>query len=1156
LSSNDALPEIPFAISGRGIDITEKITKPLLNVSTNYDRVTGFFSPTALLILIEEFVAVWKSGGAVRLIMGFHDQNNIFDAEVHVANDVIQAVSLALRGQVEEIGKLLSDRDKEVISQLCTVRALQVRLAIPTEKYHRIIKNGKWDNEGPIFHSKFAIFHHEKILTKKQNLFSKIKSYFSNKLEPAIKPQKYQSSNSRLSKGKQFTVVTGSQNDSRTAFTGNVEDAIVHRSAKSNERRFASFFVDRFEDLWWKSEELPEVVLVPFNSEFLKFMDDVTNKGATNSKTSDTNPTEEENSDLRMLTWKKFYENTSSSPIYHPHLFPKVGLLPHQMNVYREILSRWPIRGIIADEVGLGKTIEAGSIIDYCRRFLDLKQICIITPAALVGQWQNEMKTFFDMDFAIYHSTKNQYESLIEELPMQTKHVFADETPELKIISWHYLRSKSVDKLGENLPELLIVDESHNARTSGDGKPTQFLNFLKELRNKIPHILLLTATPYQTKLKDMQDLLELVGLPPEHGISSLEKHVAYISSKSKQTFESDLERVYTTHSSLLNYAPKIHIFNHESLKNLSDIEFPQTKRLSFYAKGRILSIQRELVILCHPTNLLMARNTREQLKQSGYIFPLTHLHGSSIKLSADQIKWFELLESYLCNHHQMVEERAYPTQVSIGFNRNNFRLRVVSSIDAAIATLESREKKLKEVWMVLKKGDTLPGKSDKIDEKKLRVIKSSAELESSYLNEVLVQLKRVFVQKKSVKDPKLAQLELEVKKYLSGKNKILIFSQYTATTKAVMRALSVLGKSHTIGRYDGNAVGIYDYSSSNIISKTKEEMKAALKNGDIEILICSNMASEGLNLQTASVVINVDIPYNPAVLMQRFGRVDRLGQKSSKVHLVNLYYPGTVEDNIFSALARRWDELVAVTGSAPKILDEVYEQAIRNKRGMEIPIDLIINEFTINDNNNTGLESITNSLVVDMDEYLNASPKKWFIEKHAKWMASFGEKVKTEGHEVTIDKQIYSYSPTDNNFLQWSSTSMEEILSHHLQLFEDDGSLDKMDILTVVDENYRNIGIIGRFNSKYYPFHMKNWTHIMEFTLNCHPIQVLGSCYNTWEEAMKEVLVKDQPINHMALKTIYLEPPKIPSIGNLRIGIVLGYIPISESATSSITEEE
>jgi len=106
LSSNDALPEIPFAISGRGIDITEKITKPLLNVSTNYDRVTGFFSPTALLILIEEFVAVWKSGGAVRLIMGFHDQNNIFDAEVHVANDVIQAVSLALRGQVEEIGKV------------------------------------------------------------------------------------------------------------------------------------------------------------------------------------------------------------------------------------------------------------------------------------------------------------------------------------------------------------------------------------------------------------------------------------------------------------------------------------------------------------------------------------------------------------------------------------------------------------------------------------------------------------------------------------------------------------------------------------------------------------------------------------------------------------------------------------------------------------------------------------------------------------------------------------------------------------------------------------------------------------------------------------------------------------------------------------------
>jgi len=1154
LSSNDALPKIPFAISGKGSDITEKITKPLLNVSTNYDRVTGFFSPTALLILIEEFIAVWKSGGSVRLIMGFHDQNNIFDTEVHAANDVIQAVSLALRGQVEEISKLLNDRDKEVISQLCTVRALQVRLAIPTEKYRRITNNGKWDNDGPIFHSKFAIYHHEKILTK--NIFSKIKSLFSNKMEPVIRPQKYQSSNSRLSKGERFTVVTGSQNDSRTAFTGNVEDAVVHRSELSSERRFASFFVDRFEDLWWKSEELPEVVLVPFDSGFLKFMSDVTNKGTTNPKTSDTTPNGEESSDSRMLTWKKFYKNTSSSPIYHPHMFPKVGLLPHQMNVYREILSRWPIRGIIADEVGLGKTIEAGSIIDYCRRFLGLKQICIITPAALVGQWQNEMKTFFDMDFTKYNSAKNQYESSIKELSMETKHVFGDDTPELKIISWHYLRSKSVDKLGENLPELLIVDESHNARTSGDDKPTQFLNFLKELKNKIPHILLLTATPYQTKLKDMQDLLELVGVPPEHDISSLEKHVAYISSKGKSTFESDLERVYTTHSSLLNYVPKNHIIKHESLKILSEFEFPQTKRLSFYASSGLQIIQRELVILCHPTNLLMARNTREQLKESGYVFPLTHLHGSSIKLSADQIKWFELLEHYLCNHHQMVEEQAYPKQVSIGFNRNNFRLRVVSSIDAAIATLESRKKKLEETWMVLKKGDTLPDKSVKIDENKLKVIKRSATLELSYLSEVLVQLKRIFVQKKLVKDPKLAQLELEVKKYLSGKNKILIFSQYTATTKAIMRVLSVLGKSHTIGRYDGNAVGIYDYSSSNIIPKTKEEMEFALKKGDIEILICSNMASEGLNLQAASVVINVDIPYNPAVLMQRFGRVDRLGQKSSEVHLVNLYYPGTVEDNIFSALARRWDELVAVTGSAPKILDAVYEQAIRDKRGMDIPIDLIINEFTIHDNNNPGTELITSSLVVGMNEYLNASPKKWFIEEHANWIDSFGGEVKTEGHEVTIGKQIYSYSPTDNNFLQWSSTSMEEILSDHLQLYVDDGSLDKMDIMAVVDENHRNVGLIGRYNSKYYPFHMNNWKHIMEFTLNCHPIKVLGSCYNTWEEAIKEVLVNDQSIDHTALRTIYSEPPSIPSIGKLIIGKVLGYIPISESATSSVTEEE
>lgn len=1139
LSNSSGFPEVPFAISGKGKEITENITKPLLEASSNYDRVAGYFSPSALKILIEEFAAVWKTGGTIRLIMGFHDQSKIFDEKIHAKKDIKHAVTLALRGHVKEINKHLDNRQKEVISELCSQRAIQVRLAIPPKKYERVLRNKKWDKNGPIFHSKFAVFHREPQQSKK-GVISKIKNAIFGNYRTSKRPSDtWQSANIRIRNGAEFVVVTGSQNDSRTAFEDNIEDALVHRSFEPSERKYASFFVDRFEDLWWKSSEMSDVVLVPFDTEFMELMEKV------------AAPTTSECENPKLLTWDRFYENVSSSPVYHAHMLPNVGLMPHQMNVYQNTLSRWPVRGLIADEVGLGKTIEAGSILDYCHRFLGIKRIAIITPAELRKQWRSEMEMFFNLDFGIYSSGKKMYEFSTKQ-PVPSEQVFATNAPDLQIISWHYLRSKSIQELGEKLPDLLIVDEAHNARSNVNG-PLKLLTLLRELKVKIPHLLLLTATPYQTKLQDMHDLLDLIGLPPEHDLASLEKHVDFVANKHIQDMEFHLDQIHLLHSSLNYLAPKNHIQSFKTLENLSKIDFTVIQNKSEYVNLGFFESPRIPAVKCHPTNLLMSRNTRTQLKNSGYIFPKTKLYGSTVKLSDKQSNWFELLDDYLVNHHQLVERRTSKKSSPIGFNRNNFRLRIVSSINAAMATLENRVNSLKQ-WKSLKIGDLTLNESRTIDQNLHDTIQSNAETESSYLREVLVQLKQAFVIKKSVVDPKLEQLKKEVEKFLKLGCKILVFSQYTATTKAVMQKLHPLSAIHSFGRYDGEEMGLYNHTNNTIELKDKDAMKKAHREGKIDVLVCSNMASEGLNLQTASVVINVDVPYNPAILMQRFGRVDRLGQKSPEVHLVNLYYSGTVEDGIFAALARRWDELVAVTGSAPKILERVHEEAIRDDYDMQMPIDSIIEEAINRTDDRIG--SYTSNSIQKMNEFLELSPKKWVIEEFTSWFDDLGLNVEIKDSEAKIDTVNYSWSPTDSNFVQWESDLMDYLNSVHYSDFDSEEDFEFIEIFPVLDKNLNTLVLIGSHGNSFFPMGLESWRSILSFVLNQQPLNSLPSSTLSWEDAAKKVLSKDFQIDHTAMKTIYPDIVKAPEHQPFSLGTSIGFIPMNAFNKSDVFEEE
>ena len=110
--------------------------------------------------------------------------------------------------------------------------------------------------------------------------------------------------------------------------------------------------------------------------------------------------------------------------------------------------------------------------------------------------------------------------------------------------------------------------------------------------------------------------------------------------------------------------------------------------------------------------------------------------------------------------------------------------------------------------------------------------------------------------------------------------------------------------------------------SGNRYKSNKKQIKKLLQSGEIQILFCSEAASEGINLQAADKLINLDVPWVPSVLEQRIGRIARFGQESKEVRIFNLWYPNSYEADIYKTLMERVDLLKLAMGPFPNIVSK------------------------------------------------------------------------------------------------------------------------------------------------------------------------------------------------------------------------------------------
>jgi hypothetical protein len=869
---------------------------PCLGIAHSYDRLTGFFSVDSLLAIAQGIEHIWQRKGRMRLVIGIHDVPNEI-LEAHVKNGAgataeIEAIEARLLGEVASLTDEM-ERDRiAAVAWMMKTGLLEVKVAQPnsTKPTH-------------IFHSKSFIFRDD---------------------------------------DNNIVTATGSPNETRPGHEGNYEDVTVHTSWETP--RHVAVHIRHFDEIW--ANRALDLNVYDLTDEFV----DLLLSAAKRSRTSPPAFLQSKSEGTLLL------DAIKDAP-HLGHLAYKTAILfPHQERALRDGLNRDAIRLMLADEVGLGKTLEAGALINHAVRFTGVGNVCVLAPASLLRQFQEELFSFFGLDFCIWDSASKTFVDSAGmtfggqrfESPMSAGR------PNFVIISSQLARgskaSSSIFTDAEKLPEMLVVDEAHAARVHPDQetvRPTRLWHALNEVVHNIKHVVLMTATPLQVHPLEFHGLLLLLGLPPEWGnrksyLRSLDFLAGQIERPTLQDGTLLAKLVSEARPLAGDYESSLSVEEVDLLEKISITAGSQAAQAGIMAR-RNWNQAVKLLAAVHPAHGLVIRNTRRGLEKLGYKFPERLFEAPDLPLGSDLKQFFTKLEDYLDRNYGDVEEAANPNFVnSRGFAKSNYQQRLASSLFAAKESLERRILKIESFVAgnpILEVDNELllDAEEDEVEfilnesaqaavnPNQALAVKAAAIIEQGHIRGLLTHLNQV-PSGVLCGDPKFIAAGQEISSQIVN-DKILIFSRFTDTLDGFIAFMtekypSVLELGFAL--YTGGAAWIQAAGKRTASSKT--DIRKSLDRGDIRLVVCSDAASEGLNLQAARVLINLDVPWNPARLEQRIGRVARLGQAADTVSITNLWYPESVEAKMYGRLLQRKDLYELAVGEFP----DIFGAAIKN----------------------------------------------------------------------------------------------------------------------------------------------------------------------------------------------------------------------------------
>jgi len=925
---------------GDGNKIAKTFYIPVLKQSSSYKRVSGYFSLDSLVVVATGLAGLIKNDGKMNLVLGAHDVgkdlNEAYLLSRDRAQDLLKDIGERISSGLERIEDILVRRRIEAIAWMLANGTLEIRVAIPKRTYLGL-GNG-------IFHEKVLVFDDQNGCT---------------------------------------VAAAGSANETLAAYSVNGENLTVHMSWKEGHQEYLERYKSKFESLW--SDTHPDYYVLPlpealetklkerFYPDSRPEFDPLEQKEVVQFELMPDRDT-----CARLVPVAKLVKELGRIRGFAQLGLGPVRLYPHQIFTVDFALGRFPHRVLLADEVGLGKTLEAGAII---KRLIDMKgvqRILILSPRNVARQWLDELWIHFGLRFWFFEPASKSYISADgSSTDLGKENPFDRNGIDFMICSWHYARGtkRRPSELMQATKyfDLVIVDEAHNARmkreSSGKVIPTRLNELCNWLGVTSPNMILLTATPVQLRSVEALDLLRILGLggPWVHE-SDFEKYYEIIT---KQNEEIDNDE-WLFAFELAGWIAKNYLSEKETSKILSKIfkdeesayslsqaitrERITLQNIQTLSRKHSPSSLKQFLLAFSPVQWFMVRNTRENLEKLGYVFPNRVLDEVPVELERKHSEILDKLDEYLSNHYAKYERYLSPENKGVlGFVKSVYHQRFVSSFSSAYLTV--RDRRLFLEALLEGDRDALLRVASKLfveeewEEDEERLIESMEEAldkgarslilsELKFLRDLESALQKYDPQILSGDDPKLKKLVEVVDGLVSKGHKVLTFSKYTDTVDAVVKFLgrnsSSLTKSE-IGIYTGEGGKVFDLDQNRYILVGKEEVRRALETGPLKILICSDAASEGLNLQSASAVVNVDMPWNPARVEQRVGRADRLGQKAAEVLVKNVWYPESIEAQMYKALFDRKEIYKLVVGPAQEIFSEAMRRALdTNATGAEL----------------------------------------------------------------------------------------------------------------------------------------------------------------------------------------------------------------------------
>ena len=616
----------------------------------------------------------------------------------------------------------------------------------------------------------------------------------------------------------------------------------------------------------------------------------------------------------------------------------RVVPLPHQrVAVYEHMLPQNPLRFLLADDAGAGKTVMTGL---YIREMINrgrLRRVIICCPAGLTWNWQRELRNFFDLDFRILRGQD-----------FQNGDPFSDEQG-LFIISVDTAATEAIRERLQSLTDgrfdLAVFDEAHKLSWSDsrrlDTKTRRYR--LAETLSKATHLLLLTATPHMGKQFPYFALWRLLDA---NIFSTLDALDAVTPDKRRQFFIRRLKEEMVDYQGQPIYKPR--------LCQTVKFELSKSER-AFYDQSS------DYLRWSFETNRSLNRNAAAMV-----VAVLQRRLASST---------FAMVQSLKRRRERILNAPTHETLPSAERLLEQFDTATAEESEPTENGAESQER-IEDQALSLTRPQT----------------EKQRDVELKYLDEIIAQGESILREQAETKFLKLREL-VDAAEFQH--ERLLIFTEHRDTLEHLQHRFEALGYTGQIAAIHGG-MDVEERERQRIFfMPPAERRRQNVPNPDApsaRIMLATDAAGEGINLQFAWLMVNFDVPWNPARLEQRMGRLHRFGQRHDEVRIFNFVADKTREGDVLATLLAKLDEARREL-CTDKVFDVIGQQL------QEVSIRDLLREALF--------ETAPYSAQKQLDSMFATQRLRAAVEEQRRQASSFGDVAKRLGQlnsEIEVER--------------------------------------------------------------------------------------------------------------------------------------------------------